>query len=107
MAHNFFFDVIHCFFCRAFAPLQIAPHSNSTEWDRIKELFKELGNNRNYFRHIFNKIFSVAYISLSVCIFFSDGEDSISFTISMLTLIGLLLFIVYTVSSHQYVQCAH
>ena len=47
----------------AFAPLQISPNTNSTEWDKIKELFKELGKNRKLgLRLFFIRIFYVPHL---------------------------------------------
>ncbi|CAH1773431.1 unnamed protein product, partial [Owenia fusiformis] len=54
----------------AFAPVKIPPNTNQTEWRKIEYMFKEFASN--------------------------NGEDALSFVISCLTLIGLLLLIIYT-----------
>ncbi|KAF5898751.1 putative lysosomal cobalamin transporter, partial [Clarias magur] len=54
----------------AFAPLLPPPKQNSTQWDKLQYLFKELGSN--------------------------DGVVALSFSISSLTLIGMLAVITYT-----------
>ncbi|KAF4071532.1 hypothetical protein AMELA_G00274380 [Ameiurus melas] len=54
----------------AFAPLLPQPKQNSTQWDRLQYLFKELGS--------------------------SNGVVALSFSISSLTLIGMLAVITYT-----------
>ncbi|KAF7686945.1 hypothetical protein HF521_015338 [Silurus meridionalis] len=54
----------------AFAPLLPPPSQNSTQWDKLQYLFKELGS--------------------------SNGVVALSFSISSLTLIGMLAVITYT-----------
>ncbi|XP_069742242.1 lysosomal cobalamin transport escort protein LMBD1 isoform X2 [Narcine bancroftii] len=54
----------------AFVPLNIPANQNSTEWEKVKLLFEELGS--------------------------SHGLASLSFSISTLTLIGMLAVITYT-----------
>uniref|UniRef100_A0AAR2J4I5 Lysosomal cobalamin transport escort protein LMBD1 n=1 Tax=Pygocentrus nattereri TaxID=42514 RepID=A0AAR2J4I5_PYGNA len=54
----------------AFVPLQPPPSQNSTQWEKVKYLFEELGS--------------------------SNGLDALSFSISSLTLIGMLAVITYT-----------
>ncbi|XP_060772461.1 lysosomal cobalamin transport escort protein LMBD1 isoform X3 [Neoarius graeffei] len=54
----------------AFAPLLPPPKQNSTQWDKLQYLFKELGS--------------------------SNGVVALSFSISSLTLIGMLAVITYT-----------
>ena len=41
--------------CRAFAPLKHAPSRNNTEWEKIKNLFEDLGN---YSKYKFDCLFS-------------------------------------------------
>uniref|UniRef100_A0A672IIK2 Lysosomal cobalamin transport escort protein LMBD1 n=1 Tax=Salarias fasciatus TaxID=181472 RepID=A0A672IIK2_SALFA len=55
---------------RAFVPLKVSPSQNSTQWDKIQHLFEELGS--------------------------SHGLPALSFSISSLTLIGMLAVITYT-----------
>ncbi|XP_060772463.1 lysosomal cobalamin transport escort protein LMBD1 isoform X5 [Neoarius graeffei] len=55
----------------AFAPLLPPPKQNSTQWDKLQYLFKELGS--------------------------SNGVVALSFSISSLTLIGMLAVITYTI----------
>uniref|UniRef100_A0AAQ5ZYJ7 Lysosomal cobalamin transport escort protein LMBD1 n=1 Tax=Amphiprion ocellaris TaxID=80972 RepID=A0AAQ5ZYJ7_AMPOC len=54
----------------AFVPLQPPPSQNSTQWDKVQYLFEELGS--------------------------SHGLPALSFSISSLTLIGMLAVITYT-----------
>uniref|UniRef100_A0A8B9L887 Lysosomal cobalamin transport escort protein LMBD1 n=1 Tax=Astyanax mexicanus TaxID=7994 RepID=A0A8B9L887_ASTMX len=54
----------------AFVPLQPPPNQNSTQWEKVKYLFEELGSN--------------------------NGVEALSFSISSLTLIGMLAVITYT-----------
>ncbi|XP_076866819.1 lysosomal cobalamin transport escort protein LMBD1 [Brachyhypopomus gauderio] len=54
----------------AFVPLQPPPRQNSTQWEKVQYLFEELGS--------------------------SDGLAALSFSISSLTLIGMLAVITYT-----------
>ncbi|ESO86626.1 hypothetical protein LOTGIDRAFT_235253 [Lottia gigantea] len=54
----------------AFVPTKTLPNKNDTEWKQIEALIEEMGSN--------------------------GGEDAISFTISVLSLIGMLLLILYT-----------
>ena len=133
---------------RAFAPLKTLPSSNSTEWARIGDLFKQLGSNSKFtgfnstdqlfLKYLFNVFHKLSYILkfelfefghafsfctirwpymvtccmwaggcwfwLVVSLFISDGEDALSFTVSSLTLIGLILFITYTVRHSHYVN---
>ncbi|KFP28906.1 putative lysosomal cobalamin transporter, partial [Colius striatus] len=57
-------------FCRAFVPLDIPNKKNSTEWEKVKLLFEEFGS--------------------------SHGLTALSFSISSLTVIGMLAAITYT-----------
>ncbi|KAJ8776927.1 hypothetical protein J1605_014945 [Eschrichtius robustus] len=62
----------------AFVPLNLPDNKNSTEWEKVKFLFEELGS--------------------------SHGLAALSFSISSLTLIGMLAAIIYTIpplSSHS------
>ncbi|KAB0351666.1 hypothetical protein FD755_021507, partial [Muntiacus reevesi] len=63
------FKVIICPFI-AFVPLNLPDNKNSTEWEKVKFLFEELGS--------------------------SHGLAALSFSISSLTLIGMLAAIIYT-----------
>lgn len=54
----------------AFVPLKPPPPTNSTEWERIKEIFENLGTNK--------------------------GEDAISMVLSILCAMGMLNLIFYT-----------
>lgn len=54
----------------AFVPLNVPNNKNSTEWEKVKFLFEELGS--------------------------SHGLAALSFSISSLTLIGMLAAITYT-----------
>ncbi|XP_070534993.1 lysosomal cobalamin transport escort protein LMBD1-like isoform X2 [Ptychodera flava] len=54
----------------AFIPTQATPSMNETEWEKLQDLFEGLGKNR--------------------------GENALSFCISILTLIGMLLLVIYT-----------
>ncbi|XP_030627358.1 lysosomal cobalamin transport escort protein LMBD1 [Chanos chanos] len=54
----------------AFVPLDAPPNQNSTQWEKVQYLFEELGS--------------------------SDGLAALSFSISSLTLIGMLAVITYT-----------
>lgn len=63
---NAFIDV----FTRAFVPLKPPPATNSTEWERIKELFENLGSNK--------------------------GEDTISMVLSILCVLGTVNLVFYT-----------
>ncbi|KAF7648373.1 hypothetical protein LDENG_00157980 [Lucifuga dentata] len=56
----------------AFVPLEAPPDQNSTQWEKVQYLFEELGS--------------------------SHGLPALSFSISSLTLIGMLAVITYTVS---------
>uniref|UniRef100_A0A673BR98 Lysosomal cobalamin transport escort protein LMBD1 n=1 Tax=Sphaeramia orbicularis TaxID=375764 RepID=A0A673BR98_9TELE len=55
---------------RAFVPLEAPPSQNSTQWEKVQYLFEELGS--------------------------SHGLPALSFSISSLTLIGMLAVITYT-----------
>ncbi|XP_013783878.1 probable lysosomal cobalamin transporter isoform X1 [Limulus polyphemus] len=54
----------------AFIPMKKAPPKNSTEWEKLEFIVNELGQNR--------------------------GEDALSFILGVLSLIGMLYFIIYT-----------
>ncbi|XP_062864960.1 lysosomal cobalamin transport escort protein LMBD1 [Trichomycterus rosablanca] len=58
------------FLIGAFAPLQPPPKHNSTQWEKVQYLFEELGS--------------------------SHGLEALAFSISTLTLIGMLAVITYT-----------
>uniref|UniRef100_A0A8C4HL09 Lysosomal cobalamin transport escort protein LMBD1 n=1 Tax=Dicentrarchus labrax TaxID=13489 RepID=A0A8C4HL09_DICLA len=61
----------YCFIIfRAFVPLEAPPGQNSTQWEKVQYLFEELGS--------------------------SHGLPALSFSISSLTLIGMLAVITYT-----------
>uniref|UniRef100_A0A8C9YS00 Lysosomal cobalamin transport escort protein LMBD1 n=1 Tax=Sander lucioperca TaxID=283035 RepID=A0A8C9YS00_SANLU len=61
----------YCFIVfRAFVPLEAPPGQNSTQWEKVQYLFEELGS--------------------------SHGLPALSFSISTLTLIGMLAVITYT-----------
>ncbi|XP_030879821.1 probable lysosomal cobalamin transporter [Leptonychotes weddellii] len=61
---------IYFLFCSAFVPLNVPNNKNSTEWEKVKFLFEELGS--------------------------SHGLAALSFSISSLTLVGMLAAITYT-----------
>ncbi|KAK6180086.1 hypothetical protein SNE40_012298 [Patella caerulea] len=63
------FAAVLCF-VGAFVPTKSLPKANSTEWKQIEALIKDMGHN--------------------------GGEDAISFTISVLSLIGMFSLILYT-----------
>lgn len=58
------------FLIGAFVPKKSIPKTNSTEWEKVKSLFSDLASN--------------------------DGEDALSFIISILSLIGMLALMTYT-----------
>ncbi|KAF7234715.1 putative lysosomal cobalamin transporter [Varanus komodoensis] len=71
---------LHSFsYFRAFVPLDIPNKKNSTEWEKVKLLFEELGS--------------------------SHGLAALSFSISSLTLIGMVAAITYTVSIQALALC--
>lgn len=53
----------------SFIPLKEAPHTNSTDWEKIEFLIGELGNNK--------------------------GEDVLSFVLSILTVVGMIVFLIF------------
>uniref|UniRef100_A0A671SCV0 Lysosomal cobalamin transport escort protein LMBD1 n=1 Tax=Sinocyclocheilus anshuiensis TaxID=1608454 RepID=A0A671SCV0_9TELE len=59
-----------CLFLLTFVPLESPPNQNSTQWEKVQYLFEELGS--------------------------SHGLAALSFSISSLTLIGMLAVITYT-----------
>ncbi|XP_046564132.1 LOW QUALITY PROTEIN: probable lysosomal cobalamin transporter [Haliotis rubra] len=63
----------------AFVPTKGTPNANSTEWKQIEALFKDLASN--------------------------GLEDSLSFIISVLSLLGMMAFIMYTVRGKKLQNC--
>ncbi|PWA26077.1 hypothetical protein CCH79_00001545 [Gambusia affinis] len=68
----------------AFVPLEAPPGQNSTQWEKVQYLFDELGSSLQSVKLLEGWQFS------------PDGLPALSFSISSLTLIGMLAVITYT-----------